>query len=85
MKVCKAHAPNLETLKRAFHQGDAALVEARRASDGVVVALLCAIRREGDTYVVAPFAEMVNGNPYDLYEAPNPEGAYFPITKETVT
>ena len=74
--ICEGHAANLETLYRAFASGDVVLVEGRRKGDGAVVALLCAIAFDGTEYQITPFAEMVNGNPFELYDAPDPDGAF---------
>lgn len=74
--IVQGHIPNLETLKRVFANGDAALVECKRVSDGAVVAMLCAVVFDGNQYNITPFAEMVNGNPYELYLPPNPDGGF---------
>jgi hypothetical protein len=74
--ISDAHRSNLETLQRAFDNGDAALVECQRVADGETVVTLCAVGRDGEEYVITPFAEMVGGNPFDLYRPPNPDGGF---------
>ncbi len=68
---------NFDNLARAFKSGDAALVEVRRVADGVAVAAICAIGRDGESYLITPFAVMVEGNPFDLFDPPNPDGGFF--------
>ena len=62
---------NFETMKRAHNEGALALVSATRASNGEAVALVCAmeILSNGDRRPI-PFAEMVMGNPFELYNDP---------------
>lgn len=75
--ICQKTAPNFETLRRAFHEGQVCLLEARRRSDGRVVALLCAVNHEpdgGGEFV--PLAEMTQGNPYEQYDPPLTEGGF---------
>lgn len=75
--LCQDHARNLDTLKRAFSRDEVALVECKRTSDGTIVAMLCAVHVDDEgQYTITPFAEMVNGNPYDLYLPPNPNGGF---------
>lgn len=75
--ICRQHARNLDTLKRVFSDGAAALVECQRKSDGAVVAMLCAVGYDGKEYQITPFAEMVNGNPFEMYAPPNPKGGFY--------
>lgn len=70
------HHNNFATLRRAWEGNNVALMECRRRSDGADVALICAVGREGDDYVFTPLAEMVNGNPYDMYDPPTPDGGF---------
>ena len=74
--LSEAHKLNLDTIMEAAHNGDLAVVEARRKSDGETVTLLCAIGFDGEMYGITPFAEMVNGNPYEMYDPPNPDGGF---------
>lgn len=66
---------NFETIQQADDDGNLALLESHRISDGKTVYLICGIMppEEGDddgTYNITPFAEMIDGNPYELYEPP---------------
>lgn len=70
MTIVQKHAQNFDTLLRAFHSGDAALVQCQRKSDGANVAMVCSVSFDGEAYQITPFAEMVNGNPFELYDPP---------------
>jgi len=62
---------NFQTLRLAVEYEDVALMSAIRKSDGRPVALICAMNREADGQVLpVPIAEMINGNPYELYFDP---------------
>lgn len=67
---------NFDTLSRAFSSGHVALVEVRRTADLNPVAAICAISREGDQYGITPFAVMIEGNPFELFDPPSPEGRF---------
>lgn len=67
---------NLETLRRAFDHGDAALVECQRIADDETVVMLCAVGRYGGEYLITPFAEMVGSNPFEMYRPPDPDGGF---------
>lgn len=70
-KLKKGHRLNFQTLTKAFDCGQVALVSAIRKADKKAVALICAMQvNEDDTITPIPFAEMVNGNPFELYEDP---------------
>ena len=80
--IGESHAHNLETLTRAFAEDAVALVECQRVADDETVVMLCAVGFDGKEYVMTPFAEMVAGNPFELYRPPNPDGGYFPSDDE---
>ncbi|MHB8954450.1 MAG: DUF6117 family protein [Pirellulaceae bacterium] len=62
---------NFETLLRAANDGALALVSGIRKSDQQSVALVCAMQTNDDeTITPVPFAVMVEGNPFDLFEDP---------------
>lgn len=66
---------NYETLIKAAEAGNVALMDVRRRSDGKSVAAVCAVGFDGDNqYTFTPFAIMVEGNPFDLFDPPA-EGA----------
>lgn len=70
-RLSKGHKANFKTLECALKNGDLALVSAIRKADKKHVALVCAMQRnEDDTITPIPLAEMVNGNPFELYEDP---------------
>ena len=75
--LAKHHEQNLDTLSRAFAAHQTAVVECRRRSDGQTVAMLCAVGFDGKNYGITPFAEMVNGNPFEMYDPPNPDGGFY--------
>jgi hypothetical protein len=67
-----AYLENFETLKRAAENEDLALVSAIRKSDGQPVALVCAVGfdRSSEEFNITPFAVMVEGDPFELFEPP---------------
>ena len=75
--LSRANKANFEVLQRAFNQGDVALVQLLRVSDGKVVAGLCATQHEpnGDTTLI-PLATLVEGNPFELFRPPLPTGGF---------
>lgn len=76
--IVKAHAKNLETIKRAAKAGRLALLECQLVSTGETVAALVAISGGADGECdMVPFAVMLNGNPYTLLRPPNPEGGFY--------
>lgn len=73
MAIPEHHKENFKTLTRAFEAGRAAIMECTRKSDGKVVALLCAVGTDEEgLYAFTPLAEMMDGNPFELYEPPLP-------------
>jgi len=68
---------NFETIKQAFLDGNAALLDVRRRSDGKKVAAIVAVGKDGDERTMTPFAIMVEGNPFELFDPPNPDGGYY--------
>lgn len=61
---------NFKTLGRAFDNEDTALVEMVRKSTGKKVAVICAVSTnpENGEYYLAPFAVMINGDPFEMFE-----------------
>ena len=69
---------NFDTLREAFLNGDAALMECQLATSGEPVAVVCAANRQGDGSIeFAPFAMLFDGNPYEMLNPPNPDGGFF--------
>jgi hypothetical protein len=70
---------NLETLKNAIENGDVALLECLDSRTGKKAAVLVAIGTAGGDSIMAPFAIMCEGNPYDYLQPPAPEGGFCPL------
>lgn len=71
MAIEEGYKANFETLQTAFANGDVALVETKRAGTDEKVVLICAMQVNPDqTITPVPFAEMVSGNPFEMYEDP---------------
>lgn len=70
-KLRKGDRTNFDTLLRAAGDGALALVSAIRRADQQPVALVCAMQANPDnTITPVPFAVLVEGNPFDLFEDP---------------
>ena len=70
-KLPKGDRSNFQTLLRAAGDDALALVSAIRKADQQPVALVCAMQQnEDDTITPIPFAVMVEGNPFELFEDP---------------
>ena len=68
-KIPDGTSRNFETLRKAFGEGQACAMRARRKKDGRYVTLVCAMSRDGEDVTFAPFAVMLgeDGNPYDQF------------------
>lgn len=73
-KLNDADVRNFKTLSKAFAAGDVALLDVRRRSDGKSVAAIVAVGRDGEDYTFTPFATMVEGNPFELFDPPSQAG-----------
>ena len=69
-QLTDGYKANFETLQKAAINDDLALVSAIRKSDQQPVALLCAVNFDGEEYELVPIAQMIEGDPYELYEDP---------------
>lgn len=70
-KLKPGHKANLSTIERAAANDDLGIVSAIRKSDGKAVCLVCAESKDGDGRIcITPLAEMVDGNPFELYHDP---------------
>ena len=70
-RLRKGDQHNFDTLLRAASDGALALVSAVRKADQNPVALVCAMRQhEDDTITPVPFAVMVEGNTFELFDDP---------------
>jgi hypothetical protein len=77
MAIRPGHKANLDTIIRAAKADDLSLIECRRRSDGETVVMLAAVGWEDGEYTFTPFAEMANGNPFALYDPPDPDGGFY--------
>jgi hypothetical protein len=72
MALQEGDRKNFNTLLKAAKNGDLALVESRRNSDGQYVALIAMVYQEpSGEYVIVPVGEMVAGDPFQLYADPS--------------
>ena len=71
-RLRKGDRHNFETLLRATEDGAVAVVSAIRKADRRPVALVCAMQEndDDDTITPIPFAVMVEGNPFELFDDP---------------
>lgn len=65
---------NFKTLQRAFANGDVALMDLRRRSDGKSIGAIVALGKAGEDITCTPFAVMVESNPFELFDLPDPNG-----------
>lgn len=62
---------NFQTLLRAAQNGDLALLECTDAENGQVRYVVCAIARDGETFLITPFGHMISDrDPYSAYIPP---------------
>ena len=73
LPLTEEHKVNFQTLKLAVEYEDVALISAVRKSDGKQVALVCAINHTDGNILPVPIAEMIDGNPYEIYYDPTRE------------
>ena len=70
-KLSDGYVSNFDTLCKARDNRQLALVSAIRKSDKKSVALVCAMQTNEDKSITPiPFAVMVEGNPFELFEDP---------------
>ena len=72
MAIPDAHRANFDTLLRAAHAGDLALLECTDAATGAPRYVICAVGREGTDYRMTPFGHLADDDPYALYLPPDP-------------
>ena len=70
LPIGEADRANFSTLLKATANQDLALVSAIRKKDQKPVALVCAIARDGESYMPVPLAVMIEGNPFEDFEDP---------------
>lgn len=70
-KLNSTYKSNFVTLLRAAKENNLALVSAIRKEDQKPVALVCAMQtNEDESITPIPFAVMLEGNPFELFEDP---------------
>jgi hypothetical protein len=70
MAIPEHHRRNFETLLRAAADGQLALMECEDTLTNEPRYVLCAVGREGNAYIMAPFGHLHEGNPFDAYRPP---------------
>lgn len=70
MAIPEHHARTFQTLLRAVANGDLALLECSDAMTGEPRFVICAVGREEDAFVLAPFGHLQDGNPFEAYVPP---------------
>jgi hypothetical protein len=71
MAIPDPYRRNFETLLRAASDNALALLECRDAATGEYRYVICAVGRHGADYVMTPFGHLCDGNPYEVYIAPD--------------
>lgn len=71
MALKEGDKANFRTLLRAARGNHLAVLETTRKADGSYVALLCAVVWNGTDYEITPFAEMLPGDPFEIYTDPS--------------
>jgi len=62
---------NFKTIQLAAAAGGLAVISAIRIADQQNVFLLATVHKDEDNMVcITPFAEMIDGNPFEMYEDP---------------
>ena len=71
MAIPEAFRQNFDTLLRAAHAGDLALMECTDARDGTPRYVICAVARAANGDVsMTPFGHLHDGNPFEAYVPP---------------
>lgn len=72
MAIAPGHTKNFETMRKAFANGDVALVECTDVQTSKPVVAVCMVNRSpGGEYVMVPVAKLFDGNPYHELAPPN--------------
>ena len=78
MSLPIGHKQNFNTLRRAFLDGQAALMECQLAATGEAVAVICAANGLPDGGAdFVPVAMMFQDNPYTTVTPPRPGGGFY--------
>jgi hypothetical protein len=73
MAVPAGHRANLDTICEAATNGDLAVLEVTRKDNGEPAYLLVAVGWDGNEYVIAPLAQLFDGDPYEQFVGPAEE------------
>jgi len=68
--IPQPHRNNFNTLRRAFDDGAACLLECRERATGKAVYVICAVNRPGEDYELVPFAKLFDDSPYECLAPP---------------
>jgi hypothetical protein len=68
--IPKPYSDNFSSLRRAFRDGAACLLECRERSTGSPAYVICAVNRRGEKLELVPFARLFDANPYALLAPP---------------
>jgi hypothetical protein len=68
--IPQAYRDNFNTLHQAFDAGDACLLECHEQATGKTVYVICAVNRVGEEFVLVPFAQLYDANPYERLSPP---------------
>jgi hypothetical protein len=71
MALLEGERANYATILRAGRDGALALVECTERASGKRVAVLAAIGRDREDYVITPLARLFDGNPYEQLDPPH--------------
>lgn len=71
--ITKGYKANFNILCRAAASGDVVLMECADAATGRPVMTVCAVERDGESYVMKPLAKLFDGNPYEELIPPEME------------
>lgn len=74
MAIAEGYKQNFKQLLRAFANGDAALLEVTEKATGDPAVVIVAVGFDGAMYDLVPMARMLDGNPYEEFDPPNPNG-----------
>lgn len=80
MAIPEAARKNFETLMDAIQNDDVCLMECTRTSDGSTVNMICAVAWHDGAFIMTPFAELVDGDPYEKYSPPSVEEGKAPCS-----
>lgn len=74
----QVHSQNFEMLQHAFAHGRVALLEVQDRSTGESRAAIVAVNVDPETgeHEFVPFALMIDGNPYEQLNPPDPDGGF---------